>query len=119
MMKSPVAIRSLQVKPWRVAVSFVATSALLILALWGHGKINEPLSWSLRAGMSTDDVRSIMGEPTSLLGDETDSLLWYYNGDETVRLSFRQGRLCGTDQKGHPLDLEYVISTDPATRRGR
>ena len=90
-----------EIKLWRVAVLFVFVCIVLVSGLWIYNTWNEPRSWQLRSGMTKQEVRSIMGEPDSVLGDQQ-SEDWWYTGEEHLSLFFHNGRLAGADEKGHP-----------------
>jgi hypothetical protein len=99
-------IRSREIKLWRVAVLFICISALLISGLILYVRLNRPRSWQLRAGMTTQEVRAIMGDPEYMYGKGNEE--WYYRKNEVIWLNFRDGRLSEADTgKGsdsHPIN---------------
>jgi hypothetical protein len=100
-------IRSREIKPWRVAVLFICVSSLMVCGLLVYAGLNRPRSWQLRSGMTMQEVRAIMGEPTATYptqkGEE-----WAYREPENIDLGFREDRLCsayaGKGSGDHPVN---------------
>ena len=99
-MQSPLKIRSCEIRLSHVAVIFICVCVTLMVAARICFK---PQSWNLRYGMTPDEMRRTMGEPEFVLGESSDCQ-WIYSRDERIQLYFRDGSLCSTTGKFHPVN---------------
>jgi hypothetical protein len=97
------AIRSCEVKPWRVAILFVCVCTLLIFGLFLSRKLGEPRYLRLHAGMTLQQVHEIMGDPDAMVRSD-DGEDWSYRHRESIELHFRGGRLVDANA-GKGFDL--------------
>jgi hypothetical protein len=99
---------STAVNPARAALLFVLVSAALICGMWVYGRVSDPVGANLdklEYGMTMEKVKSILGEPssTAAFGHEAEWTYPRYLGGPGITLTFHDGKLSETSEKGLEL----------------